>query len=89
MLLSDNTIQLEDLSVIKKLGTGTICTVHLVEHKKVGTLYALKSVSRHKISKYGISQYVMNEKNLLLRLDHSGIVHLVKTFKDEDRLYYL
>ena len=31
----------------------------------------------------------MNEKNLLLRLDHSGIVHLVKTFKDKDRVYYL
>ena len=75
--------------MIKKLGTGAMCTVHLVEHKLSGTLYALKSVSRDKIAKYGISQNVMNEKNLLLRLDHSGIVHLVKTFKDKDRVYYL
>ena len=31
----------------------------------------------------------MTEKNVLLRLDHSGIEHLVKTFKDDDRVYYL
>ena len=31
----------------------------------------------------------MNEKTLLARLDHSGIVTLVKTFKDKDRVYYL
>ena len=82
-------MQLEDLSVIKKLGKGTMCNVHIVVHKRTGTLYALKSVSREKIAKYNISNYVMSEKNLLLKLDHSGIVHLVKTFKDEDRVYYL
>ena len=31
----------------------------------------------------------MNEKNVLLRLDHSGFEHLKKTFKDENRVYYL
>ena len=31
----------------------------------------------------------MSEKNVLLRIDHSGIEHLVKTFKDDDRVYYL
>ena len=31
----------------------------------------------------------MNEKNLLTRLDHNGIVHMVKTFKDKDRVYFL
>ena len=31
----------------------------------------------------------MTEKNVLLRLDHNGVEHLVKTFKDEDRVYYL
>ena len=31
----------------------------------------------------------MTEKNLLLRIDHSCIEHLVKTFKDDDRVYFL
>ena len=77
------------MSVIKKLGTGTMCTVHLVVHKITGTLYSLKSVSRDKISKYRLSNNVMTQKNILLRLDHSGIEHLVKTFKDDHRIYYL
>ena len=89
MLLQDNTIQLEDLSVIKKLATGNFFTVHLVVHKLTGTLYALKSVSRDKIARYRLSHNVMTEKNLLLRIDHSGIEHLVKTFKDDDRVYFL
>ena len=89
MLLQDNTIRLEDLGVIKKLGTGKIFTVHLVVHKLAGILYALKSVSRDKIAKYRLSDNVMSEKNVLLRIDHSGIEHLVKTFKDDHRIYYL
>jgi len=31
----------------------------------------------------------MNEKKLLSQLDHSSIGRLVKTFKDEDRIYFL
>ena len=75
--------------MIKKLKEETTCTIHLVVHKVTGTLYALKSISRDKISKYKLSNTVMTEKNVLLRLDHSGVEHLVKTFKDEDRVYYL
>ena len=67
----------------------TICTVYLVVHNPTGTLYALKSVSRDKIAKYRLSNSIMSEKNLLLMLDHNGILHLVKTFKDDNRLYYL
>ena len=66
-----------------------MCTVHLVVHDLTGIPYALKSVSRDKIAKYNLYQNVIREKNLLLRLDHSGIEHLVKTFKDEHRVYYL
>ena len=66
-----------------------MCTVHLVVHKLTGALYALKSVSRDKIARYRLSNNVIAEKNTLLRLDHSGIAHLVKTFKDDYRVYYL
>jgi len=77
------------LSVIKKLTTETTCIVHLVVHNPTGTLYTLKSISRAKIAKYRLADSVMNEKNVLLRLDHSGFEHLKKTFKDENRVYYL
>ena len=66
-----------------------MCSVYLVVHNPTGALYALKSVSRDKIAKYRLSESIMREKTLHLMLDHSGIIHLVKTFKDEDRLYYL
>ena len=89
MDLQDDTVQLEDLSVLKRLGENRGVAVYLCVHKQSGQLYTLKSLSRKKIAKYKLEQTVMNEKNLLLRLDHSGIVHLVKTFKDKDRVYYL
>jgi serine/threonine protein kinase len=52
-------------------------------------MYALKSVSRAKISAYRMEQNIMQEKDLLLRLDNPMIMRLVKTFKDADRLYLL
>ena len=61
----------------------------MVVHKQNGILYALKSVSRDKIARFRLSHNVMTEKNLLLRIDHSCIEHLVKTFKDDDRVYFL
>jgi serine/threonine protein kinase len=64
-------------------------SVFLCAHKTKGTLYALKSVSRVKVNKFQIHSNLVAERELLLRLDHPMIMRLVKTFKDEARVYYL
>ena len=68
--------------MLKRLGSGELCNVYLCVNKNTGTLYALKSLCRKKIAKSKLEKYIMNERNVLVRIDHSGIVKLVKTFKD-------
>jgi cGMP-dependent protein kinase len=53
------------------------------------TLYALKTMSRGKITKYKIQENIQLERSILLQLDHTFILKLVKTYKDNRRIYLL
>lgn len=87
--LQDDKISLHELAVVKTLGNGMFGNVFLVAHKEKKTLYALKAVDRRKISAYEIEENIVLERKILLQLDHSLIVKLVRTFKDSKRLYFL
>jgi serine/threonine protein kinase len=50
--LQDDSIVLEDLLIVKVLGSGMFGHVFLVVHKEKRTLYALKCVPRIKIACY-------------------------------------
>lgn len=52
-------------------------------------MYALKTVSRNKVTKFDLVKYLMLERDIMLQLDHQLIIKLVKTFKDENRIYFL
>ena len=64
-------------------------SVYLSAHREKGTVYALKSVVREKIDKFMIHESIKNERNLLLNIDNTMIMKLVKTFKDPQRIYFL
>jgi cGMP-dependent protein kinase len=87
--LQDDKILLSDLIIVKTLGNGMFGNVFLVVHKEKRTVYALKAVDRRKISAYEIEENIVLERKILLQLDHSLIVKLVRTFKDSKRLYFL
>jgi cGMP-dependent protein kinase 1 len=87
--LQDDSITLNDLCIVKLLGKGMFGNVFLVVDKKKHRLYALKTVSRNKILKYEIQENLKLERTILLRLDHLFILKLVKTFKDDQRIYLL
>ena len=63
--------------------------VFLVARKEKHSLYALKTVDRKKIEKYEIEANLILERKVLLQLDHIFILKLVKTFKDDKRVYFL
>jgi cGMP-dependent protein kinase len=63
--------------------------VFLVRNKKIKKYYGLKAVSRRKVSHYSLSECLMNEREVLMQLDHPFILKMIKTFKDEDRVYFL
>jgi cGMP-dependent protein kinase len=87
--LQDDAISLKNLVVVKVLGKGMFGNVFLVVDKQKRRLYALKSVSRRKIERYEIQENLILERKILLTLDHVFILKLVKTFKDDNRVYFL
>ena len=87
--LQDDTISLRDLVCVKTLGKGMFGNVFLVADKNRSRLYALKTVSRKKIERYEIQENLILERKILLQLDHTLILKLVRTFKDSKRVYFL
>ena len=87
--LQDDSITLSHLLPVKLIGKGMFGCVYLTMHKEKETLYALKTVTRQKISAFDIYDNILLERQILLQLDHGMIVKLIKTFKDNLRIYFL
>jgi cGMP-dependent protein kinase len=87
--MQDDSVQLSDLQVCRRLGSGSFGSVFLTKHKNREVYYALKTVPRVKIDYSKMYNHILREKNILLQLDHCFIIKLVKTFKDKERLYFL
>lgn len=87
--LQDDNITLDQLAVVKLLGKGMFGNVFLVARKESKNLYALKTVARKKIERYEIQENLVLERKILMQIDHTFILKLVKTFKDAKRVYFL
>lgn len=87
--LQDDSITLNDLIPIKVIGKGTHGIVYLCAHKEKKSLYALKSVTRQKVSAYELYENLNTERNILMKIDYLMIVKLVRTYKDNLRIYFL
>lgn len=85
----DDSIQLNELLIVKQLGAGMFGNVFLAVHKEKRRLFALKTVDRKKIASYELHESIILERRILMQLDHVFIMKLIKTFKDEHRLYFL
>ena len=79
--LQDTSITLSDLHYIKFLGKGKFGSVSLVHNKK--NIYAIKAISRRSVDKQKIlAKYFVNERRIMLSLDHPFIVKMVKSMKN-------
>ncbi|OMJ92780.1 hypothetical protein SteCoe_4414 [Stentor coeruleus] len=87
--LQDDNISLNDLLIVKVLGKGMFGNVFLAARKEQKNIYALKTVDRRKIERYEIQENLILERKVLLQIDHIFILKLVKTFKDQKRVYFL
>ena len=87
--LQDNfTITLEDIFFCKNLGRGKFGNVALVHNNK--NFYAIKAVKRREAEKQKILiKYFVQERNILLKLDHPFIMKLVRTFKTNENIFYM
>jgi protein kinase A len=85
----NKSIRFKDLVKFRILGVGTFGKVWLVSHKRSGTPYALKLLSKREIIGHHQVEGVIREKNIMASLDHPFVVNLVSTFQDERNLYML
>ena len=76
--LQDTSINLSDLYYIKFLGKGKFGSVSLVHNKK--NIYAIKAISRKSVEiQKMLAKYFVNERRVMLTLDHPFIVKMVKS----------
>ena len=88
LALQDTEISLSSLNYIKFLGKGKFGTVSLVHNNK--NIYAIKAISRKSVEREKIlAKYFVNERKLMLSLDHPFIVKMVKSMKNQHFCFLL
>ena len=87
---------LDDIEMIKTIGTGTFARVFLCRQKEKKTInhnnneyYALKILSMHDVIRLKQVDHVKNEKNILTDIQHPFIVDMYWFHKDKSLLYML
>ncbi|EGR27195.1 protein kinase domain protein [Ichthyophthirius multifiliis] len=84
-----NFIQLQDLCVLQKLGTGQFGNVYLVKNKNNNQLYALKCISKHTVVSINLESHIIEEKKVMQIVNNNFIMRYFKCFKDEFNVYFL
>mmetsp|Transcript_55853 Transcript_55853/g.130714 ORF Transcript_55853/g.130714 Transcript_55853/m.130714 type:complete len:967 (+) Transcript_55853:81-2981(+) len=82
--------ELEDLDILARLGSGGFGAVYLAQNPETGEQFALKRMSKGHIQKSGASKQVVSERDILSTCkDCAFIIQLVRTFKDDQHVYFL
>ncbi|KAK9830933.1 hypothetical protein WJX81_007727 [Elliptochloris bilobata] len=80
---------LENLEILRTLGTGTFGRVRLVRCRLTGRYLALKALKKAEILRMRQERSVHNEKQILASLQHPFIVRMLTVFADKQRVYLL
>ena len=88
LALQNTDIVLKDLYYIKFLGKGKFGSVSLVHNKQ--NIYAIKAISIRMVEKEKMLwKYFVNERNIMLSLDHPFIVKMVKSLRNTKYCFIL
>lgn len=74
---------------IKTLGVGAFGEVALVRKKDVGSLYAMKTLTKSNVIKRNQVAHVKAERDILAEADNEWVVKLYYSFQDEQNLYFV
>ncbi|XP_052772513.1 3-phosphoinositide-dependent protein kinase 1-like isoform X2 [Mya arenaria] len=73
----------------KVIGEGSFATVYLAKEISTGAEFAIKVLEKKHIMRERKTEYVMREKEVLMKLNHPFFIRLYFTFQDVDRLYFV
>ncbi|CAK4248092.1 unnamed protein product [Aphanomyces euteiches] len=82
-------IPFDELEILQALGSGAFGRVKLVRHITTNQTFALKCLVKSHIVANNLKDHVVNEKRVMLMLDHPFILKLHHTYKDECYVYFL
>ncbi|RLO05008.1 hypothetical protein DYB28_006524 [Aphanomyces astaci] len=82
-------IPFEDLEIMHALGSGAFGRVKLVRHMQTDQTFALKCLVKSHIVANNLKDHVVNEKKVMMMLDHPFILKLHHTYKDDLYVYFL
>uniref|UniRef100_A0A7S1NFQ4 non-specific serine/threonine protein kinase n=1 Tax=Eutreptiella gymnastica TaxID=73025 RepID=A0A7S1NFQ4_9EUGL len=83
--ITNTDLQYED----QDLGFGSLSRVVLARHNHNGTYYAIKIMSKNQVISNKAVDLVMQEKEILGRLEHPNVVSIISTFQTDIELYYV
>ena len=84
------TDPLNDYKIVKNLGEGTFGKVDLVENKISGALRAMKVIKKANINSQQTNEAsVMNELNILKKIDHQNVVKIYEFYMDTENYYLI
>ena len=83
------TVSLEDFQIMKVLGRGSFGKVCLVQYKKTGEYYAMKSLKKDVLLDQDQVESTILEKKILQSLDHPFLVGMIFCFQTEERIYFI
>ena len=90
LISQDKSNPFNDYKKIKELGSGSFATVYLVKHNLTGVVRAMKEIK--KISNEGEEdneEEIINEINILMKMDHPNIVKIFGFYITNDYYYLL
>ena len=88
LAFQNTDIQLSDLFYIKFLGKGKFGSVSLVHNKQ--NIYAIKAISIKMVEREKMLwKYFVNERSIMLNLDHPFIVKMVKSLRNQNYCFIL
>merc|ERR1712117_17145 len=80
---------LHEFETIGILGKGAFGLVSLVFDPHTKKSYALKAIKKAQIVELGQQSHIVNEKNVMEKMNNPFLVNLRGTFKDKYRVYFL
>ncbi|CAG9314120.1 unnamed protein product [Blepharisma stoltei] len=87
--MQDISISLSDLTYIKPLGKSMFGNVFLMAHQNKSRLYTVKAILKEKIENLGIQVNLKAEREIGLQVNHWMMMNILKTFKDDKRVYIM
>ncbi|CAK57378.1 unnamed protein product (macronuclear) [Paramecium tetraurelia] len=82
-------INIEWFEIIKKIGAGSFSVVYLVRNKENGQFYAMKVTDKQLMMENKKEELIINEKEILIQLNHRRIINLHASFQSKTKLYFV